>query len=149
MAKRPAKREERTKINWCDRMLMRSPYYFGLCLSEEDFQQELRRLKVPAKEWPNFLGSPHANATVHHLEKGDGKLLAIVCLGNMEGRLPVEVNGLLVHEAVHIWQRIRENIGERFPSIEFEAYSIQFLAQELMHAYSEATKKAAKASWKR
>jgi hypothetical protein len=144
MSKRSVKRDEHTRINWCERRLMTSPYHFGLCLSEADFQHELRRLKVPAREWPDFLGSSVANATCHFLERTDGKRLAIICLGDTEGRLPVEVNGLLVHEAVHIWQRICEDIGERRPSTEFEAYSIQFLSQELMHAYNEATKKAGK-----
>jgi hypothetical protein len=43
---------------------------------------------------------------------------------------------MLVHEAVHVWQFHCENIGEREPSIEFEAYSIQAVSQFLMEAYA-------------
>lgn len=32
---------------------------------------------------------------------------------------------LLVHECVHIWQNYIDYIGEKNPSIEFQAYSIQ------------------------
>lgn len=42
-----------------------------------------------------------------------------------------------MHEAVHIWQEMREKIGERFPSAEFEAYAIQRIAQNLMHSFME------------
>lgn len=51
-----------------------------------------------------------------------------------------QVYGLLVHEAVHVWQRIMEYIGESKPSDEFMAYGIQAIAQELMFAYKEAKK---------
>lgn len=54
---------------------------------------------------------------------------------------PIEqVYGLIVHEAVHVWQRIVEHIGEHKPSDEFMAYGIQTIAQELMFAYKEAKK---------
>jgi hypothetical protein len=47
------------------------------------------------------------------------------------------VAGLLVHEAVHVFQRYCEHIGERRPGAEQEAYGIQAIAQELMQSFAE------------
>lgn len=128
----------KTHVQWLDRSLVESPYHFGLCRSEKAFHKELKRLKVPREQWPNFMGSDVANATVHFFEESGGKLCAIVCIGSTEGRTLVQVYGLLVHEAVHIWQEVRDTLGERTPSAEFEAYSVQSIAQSLMEAYGEA-----------
>lgn len=42
---------------------------------------------------------------------------------------------LLIHEAVHVWQDLREAIGEEKPSSEFEAYTVQNITAELFAAY--------------
>ncbi|MEO3357253.1 hypothetical protein [Acinetobacter haemolyticus] len=60
---------------------------------------------------------------------------AIVQIGNAADKDPIEVYGLLLHEAVHIWQRVRQLMGETNPSVEFEAYSIQAIAQDLFEMY--------------
>ena len=52
---------------------------------------------------------------------------------------PPEVAGRLVHEAVHVWQRYCDHIGERRPGNEQEAYGIQSIAQELMQSFVEQT----------
>jgi hypothetical protein len=64
--------------------------------------------------------------------------LCIVCLRppeNKAGR--AQVRGVLVHEAVHIWQRCIAVIGEHSPSDEFMAYSIQQISEELFKLYME------------
>jgi hypothetical protein len=50
------------------------------------------------------------------------------------------VAGLLVHEAVHIFDDAMEWINERAPSPEIRAYGIQHIAQQLMGAYAESLK---------
>jgi hypothetical protein len=45
---------------------------------------------------------------------------------------------------VHIWQAVRDIMGEKEPSSEFEAYSVQQISLELMWAYKELTKKKKK-----
>ncbi|MDC4442181.1 hypothetical protein OHV35_01985 [Acinetobacter baumannii] len=47
----------------------------------------------------------------------------------------IQVYGLLLHEAVHIWQIVKRRMGEREPSVEFEAYSIQAIAQDLFEMF--------------
>ena len=63
--------------------------------------------------------------------------LAIVQIKECERSL-IEVHGLLLHEAVHIWQRIKQRMNERDPSTEFEAYSIQAIAQNLFAMFEES-----------
>lgn len=126
---------------WIDRHLVISPYHIGLCTTEKQFQYELRNLKVQEKNWPDWM-SENADATVHEFQnEKNGAICCIVCIEKNADYNPLEVIGLLSHEAVHIWQKIKRNFGEEEPSDEFEAYSIQSIAQRLIKAYGNHPKK--------
>ncbi|MEL7086832.1 MAG: hypothetical protein AAGL98_00070 [Planctomycetota bacterium] len=58
--------------------------------------------------------------------------VAIVTVGDFS---PGETVGILAHEAVHVWQDIRDGIGEKEPSSELEAYGVQSIASDLFSAY--------------
>lgn len=79
-----------------------------------------------------FLSVEGAAAQVDFYSDG---AYAVVQLGDTSERKPIEVYGLLLHEAVHVWQQVRVLMGEREPSSEFEAYSIQAIAQDLFEMY--------------
>jgi hypothetical protein len=124
-------------LTWCSTELIRCQLKYAICLSEQAFKTEMVRLKVASP--PPFMATTHANASVHYFSSDAGEL-AILCM-DLEGsrkRAPIEVAGLLVHEAVHIFQQDCEYRGEKNPSAEYEAYSIQMIAQELMIAYTKA-----------
>jgi len=126
------------KPKWICRAIVESPYHIGLCINEASYLTELKRLKVPLKNQEPWIPS-NANACVHFFEQKKTKsLLALVCIENRKNKDPNGTVGLLIHEAVHIWQHIAEEIRETKPSDEFEAYSIQAIAQRLIAAYSEA-----------
>ncbi len=81
---------------------------------------------------------PHSAATYRI-----GNSLGYVCLvviNTAEMSDGIAIAGVLVHEAVHVWQYFCEDIGEENPSVEFEAYSIQAIAQALMRDYARQTK---------
>lgn len=128
------------KANWLNRNLMVCPLYYTLCTTDAMFRKELLRLNVSLDRWPRFVLTDHANATCHFFE-WQNKRCAIVCIPPNPKRTGVEVAGLLVHEAVHIWQEARDHIGEKFPSSEFEAYSIQTIAQMLMWEYARQVRR--------
>lgn len=88
----------------------------------------MRRLKVA--EAVAFVNAGR-DATTHFLDY-EGRRTAIVCIRGWEARPMVEVVGLLVHEGVHIWQEVKDALGERSPSPEFEAYSVQWIVQQLI-----------------
>lgn len=123
-------------VVWCDRGLILSSYHFALCLTEETYHAELDRLEVPANIRSDWV-SRNSHATAHFFYNKD-KEIAIVCVKQIPRVHPTIMVGLLIHEAVHIWQHICESIGEHHPSKEFEAYSIQHISQELIKAYSLA-----------
>jgi hypothetical protein len=60
---------------------------------------------------------------------------AIVQIGDKGDKDKLQVYGLLLHEAVHVWQIVKRRMGEREPSVKFEAYSIQSIAQDLFEMY--------------
>ncbi|MDN8286621.1 hypothetical protein [Acinetobacter baumannii] len=86
-----------------------------------------------------FLSVEGAAAQVDFYSNG---AYAVVQLGDTSERNQIEVYGLLLHEAVHVWQKIKKLMGEREPSSEFEAYSIQAIAQDLFKMYEESEVKS-------
>lgn len=128
------------RAQWLDRVLVVSPYHIGLCTDAGAFERELKRMKIPKADRPGFIANG-AGATVHFFEASDGMLSAVVCITRPKGVTRHALNGLLVHEAMHIWRRIRQWLGESKPSAEFEAYAIQHISQQLMEAFwNEPTK---------
>ncbi|PJC14744.1 MAG: hypothetical protein CO066_05555 [Comamonadaceae bacterium CG_4_9_14_0_8_um_filter_60_18] len=125
-----------SKVNWCDRTMLLGPYYC-LVTTHEQFKQELKRLGIAKRDWPDY--RPQQDATCYPLENQDGKSAFIVAIRNWQGRNPVEVAGLLVHEATHVMQHTMRIIGENEPSSEFEAYMMQNISANLMQAFVEQT----------
>jgi len=132
---------KRLKPDWRDRRIAAPGPYLALCLDEAAFHVALAECGV--KDYREFMRTAHAHATTHQLINKNGNLVCIVTLGPWAGRKPVEVAGLLIHEAVHVWQMYCERIGEHTPGAEQEAYGIQAIAQELMQSFVEQTACAA------
>ena len=93
-------------------------------------------LDLPAADRPATWLMEGFNACVHHFVPPGRDRANVVCLGDTTGRDALEVAGLLVHEAVHCFQRTCLWAGEDRPSEEFEAYAIQNIAMRLMHSYA-------------
>lgn len=124
---------------WLSRELIRCPVYFTLCTTPAMVAQEMKRMKVTDEsKRPNVSG--RADATCNFMENDKGEVVVIVCLFDHTKEYEQRM-ALLVHEAVHIWQEIRSIIGERHPSSEFEAYSIQHISQQLFYEYSRQMKR--------
>lgn len=121
-------------MKWCDRNLIQSPCHYGLCTSKVDFQCTLKKMGIPVEDWPLFLAHPSADATTTFFEH-DGKAIMIVSL-RCKRRRKAEIHALLCHEAVHVWRKICELLGEDEPSSEFEAYAIQMITLNLIKELS-------------
>ena len=121
------------RAQWIERCLIDSPYHIGLCTTRKQFKNEMRRLKVPKLSRPDFV-TDGKNGTVHQLQSKKGDLICIVCV-DIKEQHKIEIIGLFIHEAVHVWQSIKEEIGDNEASKDFEAYSIQIIAQRLIDKY--------------
>lgn len=124
------------KIIWLNNLCW--PIYFGFCPSEKAWRGAMRRMKLD-HVYP-FADNPKAfvDAFVTTFENTKGDLCCIMSLRpGYKAPSKRAVEGLFVHEATHIWQKLREHIGERAPSTEFEAYTLQHIWVQLMSAYDQ------------
>lgn len=122
-------------MRWLDRDLVVGPF-LGLATSEAAFHRAMKHCKIPRQDWPKWV-SDNADATMHTLQNPDGKMVCVVSIKAC-GQSPIQIAAILVHEAVHVFQEHCARIGEHHPSSEFEAYSIQSIAQRLMQAYADS-----------
>lgn len=122
------------KIKWLDRRIGAPGPYMALCLSQEDFDKAVKHLRTVGKAAP-FVNAGSSATTHFFTLSGTEELTAVIGLTDTDGRSGVQIAAMLVHEAVHVWQRYAETIGEHEPGIEQEAYAVQSIAQELMQEY--------------
>jgi hypothetical protein len=118
------------KVKWLERELFRSPVYYCLCTTEKEYTEEFVRLDVKYPgEW---LKNDRSGACTHFATHKDYGTVAIVCMPIEPKRTLVELNAMLVHEGTHVVQEVMDNIGEKHPSGEFQAYLMQKVCLELM-----------------
>ena len=121
-------------FEWLDRRIAAPGPYLTLVLSQEEFDTALKHLDIPLGA--PFVKNTHSHATTHTCTNQKGELCCIIAMAEWDGRDPIEVAGLLVHEAVHVWQDYAGRIGEHTPGTEQEAYAVQCIAQELMAEFA-------------
>ena len=123
------------KSTWIDRTLVKAHYRICLVLNQEQLHRELRKCKIPVEDWPNKYASKGGAACVFY----DDELYCFVMVNFSKKSTIEERYSMLCHEAVHVFQWNCAKIGEHDPSAEFEAYSIQAIAHNLMVAYRNLT----------
>lgn len=118
----------------CGNTLMTGPD-LTLCTSEKAYLKLMKQLRVVNyAKWVR----EDMDACTHMLRSDAGFAHVVVCIRARENSSAIAIAALLVHEAVHVWQFHRDNIQEREPGAEQEAYAIQNIAYELMAAYSRS-----------
>ena len=120
------------RVKWLSRQMAMPGPCLTLCLSQQEFNTICRPMGLP--DTP-FISGGFGGRT-HFVQRDDGEMTAIVCIGLTEDHSAVEIAALLVHEAVHVWQHYCESINEHDPASEQEAYGIQSLSQSLMAEYA-------------
>ncbi len=127
-----------SKKHWGGRNLFLSPVHYALYVTEESFREELRKMEY--KNWQEEVFIPTGAAAVVQSFKSDvGVWLNLICIDReaCKDKDINEIHAILCHEAVHVWQNIKEAIHEEKPSREFEAHSIQSICQELFYLYDD------------
>jgi hypothetical protein len=122
------------KTEWLSQDIAPQGFKLCLCLSDEEYRRAMAECNTqPIAEW---VSTPQADATLHTFDEPGAGPVAIVCVGNAAGKSGIQIAALLVHEAVHIWQKYCAYIGESNPGHEQEAYAVQILSQTLMCQYA-------------
>jgi hypothetical protein len=106
-----------------------------LVTNEKELHKQLARLKIAETDFPSWLTN-HEVACVYTFEQqSTGQLCCFVCVGKeFKKTSRAEQAGTIAHEAVHVWQHHRKWMGEKKPSREFEAYSIESITTTLLTA---------------
>lgn len=120
-------------VIWCDNGWF--PYHYGFCPNKKAWDREMKRLNiVPRPPYPDQQNDSASARCTHFVNAKDHNACTIVTVkaDRRSGRGKV---GMLVHEAMHVWRAVRENIGETHPSSEFEAYAMQSITQSLIQAF--------------
>lgn len=128
-------------MDWLNRELILSPYFYCLCLCPKQFKRELKRLGIEREVPFEIEGTDATCHTFNSLENKRSCCIITLSLQQTQTRSKQEVYALLVHEAVHLWQYIKEYIGEDCPSKEFESYSVQTICQRLFESYEHQINK--------
>jgi len=115
---------------WLDRRIAAPGPYLVLCLSTDEVAAVAKRMKVTL--------DPRTcrGGRMTELVSPQGNTTCVVEISGYNDATPVEVAGLLIHEAVHVWQAYCRDIGETNPGDEQEAYAVQAIAQELLAEYA-------------
>lgn len=124
------------KAKWLNRNLIVMPIWYCLCLTEKQYFGAMKHCGVTDSE-PSLWAEQRTGARACFAIDKAKKRVCFVCLNESGDEEPLQVAALLMHEAVHIWQRYSRDLGSHYDvhSDEFEAYSIQQIAQQLMYAY--------------
>lgn len=118
------------------------PGRFGFTNDPDAFAREMKRRKVTS----TFMKNSFAAATTHTFDiYRDGQLsdelyIVTLCPRQASKVSRAQVHALLAHEAVHVWQNVRERIGEKSPGRETEAYAVQHITQCMLHSLYKVAK---------
>ena len=125
------------RVKWLDRSVAAPGPRLTLCITEDAYKDACKQLGIDSSH--PWIAGPTADATAHVIDSNVG-VTVIVCISGWEGRDPIEVCGMLIHEAVHVWQEHIALIGEKNPGNEQEAYAIQMISQNLLESFAEQTR---------
>lgn len=111
------------KVVWCPMTVF--PFNFGFCPNEEAWDREMKRLGC-RHEYPDAMGMCSRFMR-------DREQCAIVTVG--EGYSYDSIVSILVHESVHIYQCMINQVHEANAGDETMAYTIQFIFNQLFLAF--------------
>lgn len=131
MAKESKKSKNRTV--WCDRSWF--PFYFGFVPDKASWEIETKELGYDGQYIER-------GAACDTLKTNLGRTVVLVTMSEKCDDLDaVGLTGLMVHEATHVFDAMLRAMGEKKPSSEFKAYSVQCIYQQLMEAYIKTRNK--------
>lgn len=105
-------------------------FQYCLVLGQEGYEKICKE-----KDFRPDFDLDDCDAAVVPYVSADNQTTCIVVIPRVNDLKESYIPELLVHESVHVWQFFADKIGEKSPSIEFEAYTIQEIFRNLMGEY--------------
>ena len=110
------------------------PVQYGFCANEKEWKSIVRSSKNPSISYPSTHGCCN-------LIEFEGYKKIIVTIKIDKDSDPLDFMTTLVHESVHVFQFICEEVCEEYPSNELEAYYIEEIFTNLLHDVAGKPKK--------
>lgn len=121
------------KARWLDAGCFRGVFFMAFVPNEKAWNKEMKKLKEN-EPYPTAAGHTHFfPKTQWH-----GPCCLVTLRDELEKtHTPLEISGVMVHECVHVFQFLKNVIGEDDPGMEMEAYTIQYIYTNMMNAFEE------------
>lgn len=106
---------------------------YCIVFNEESLYSLCNKMGIPIPPIKDSYGG-----VTYTAQRSSGELFSIVCiLDQSYFDDEIKLTGMLAHEAVHVYQEMRDNMHEESPSHEFEAYSMQEIFVNLLIEYKK------------
>jgi hypothetical protein len=128
-----SKKPDYGKTRWVELGVF--PGFVGFVPDKDSWDKTVKNLGNPTESYPTTDGR-----CTQFVKGQETTILITVADGAEKNRSLSQVVGIIAHEATHAWQMIKDNIGERNPGHETEAYFIQCVTQTCFHAFYELRK---------
>jgi hypothetical protein len=110
--------------------------FIGFCPSERAWNKTMKEIGATGTPYPKV------QACCTSFTSDTGRQMCIVTLHeSIDNAAPIELIGLLVHECVHVKQRVMEIMGETKVGEEHEAYTVQAIFQMVLDAFEDTRHK--------
>lgn len=107
------------------------PIHVCVVKNARGFKNALKNCELPDEPYPEAQGH-----CMTFTKNGTLPISFLMFNGCKKATL-LQVIGLVTHECAHVWQEIRLAMGEESPSMEFEAYTLQGLVQDVLRCMIE------------
>jgi hypothetical protein len=108
------------------------PVYVGFTSRQALLDREVSRL-CPGQDAKCVI-APTGGGAIHSFERPGKQTCHIVTINDDPSREQHQVAAMICHEAVHLAQRLWDDLGEKMPGAEAEAYLVQYVTQCCLYA---------------
>jgi hypothetical protein len=110
--------------------------FIAFCPSERAWNRSMKQMNVDNASYPAELAG-----CMTTIQTGNGRTVLIVTLADrLDEGSELEAIGVAVHECIHVLQDVKTGMAEHTPGVEFEAYAVQCVFQEIWTAYLQTRK---------
>lgn len=109
------------------------PVKIGFSPDKKSFEKIMKEIGSENSSYPKQIAS-----TTTFTNENNNCYILVTLNELLDEENPIEVMLSIIHESVHVWQRVKENIGQSgICGDEIDAYSIEFISKFLIVSYKK------------